>query len=379
MGNKSTRQREFIEERYTRPQGSFEYKDGDCKKLRRLILNGQLAPCYPGADEFAPELDECPICFLFFPSLNRSRCCLKSLCTECYLQIKASGYAPFTNCPFCKTPNYIAEYHGAKTAEEKYFEQIEEQKVIEAKIRIHQKELHEEEVRLLRHGELRLAEERDLPSMGEHAPHAHDYDIQHLNQLQEPFEHDQIQPFEQHGFEEEHFQQGSFHHLSGDNEIGLDMEEVMLMQAIWLSIKDQGQSSQEGSRIATAILEPAIIGFLMVVKSLFSSYLQDQGQSSQESATALQTSHSNSSKGFGLRRRNGRSCFESSDLAEMRGERVASGSRSLLEHANLTYMIPVDPRGFCSRSSPIEIPQNCPGGLVEDAEAAWKSVTPGTL
>ncbi|MCO5573857.1 hypothetical protein L7F22_027632 [Adiantum nelumboides] len=244
MGNKSTRQRDFIEERYTRPQGSFEYKDGDCKKLRRLILNGQLAPCYPGADEFAPELDECPICFLFFPSLNRSRCCLKSLCTECYLQIKASGYAPFANCPFCKTPNFIVEYHGAKTAEEKYFEQAEEQKVIEAKIRIHQKELHEEEERLLRHGEVRLAEERDLLSMGEHAPHAHDYDIQHLNQLQEPFEHDEIQPFEQHGLEEEHFQQEFFHHLSGDNEIGLDMEEFMLMQAIWLSIKSPPEAAE---------------------------------------------------------------------------------------------------------------------------------------
>ncbi|KAI5078580.1 hypothetical protein GOP47_0006251 [Adiantum capillus-veneris] len=305
MGNKITTQREFIEERYTRPQGSFEYKDGDSKKLRRLILNGQLAPCYPGVEEYAPELDECPICFLFFPSLNRSRCCSKSVCTECYLQIKSSGYAPFTNCPFCKAPNYIVEYRGAKTAEEKYFEQAEEQKVIEAKIRIHQKEVHDEEDRLLRRGEDRPAEEEDLVSMREHAVHADNYDIQHLNQLQEPFEHDEIQLFGQHGFEEECFPEVSFCHSSGDDEIGLDMEEVMLMKAIWLSI-------------------------------------QDQRQRNQESSIPQQTFHNNAMKEFGLRRRKGRRYSGSGDSPEIRGKTVASGSGSLLDHATFAFMAPAD-------------------------------------
>jgi hypothetical protein len=31
--------------------------------------------------------EECPICFLFYPVLNSSRCCNKRVCTECFLQV----------------------------------------------------------------------------------------------------------------------------------------------------------------------------------------------------------------------------------------------------------------------------------------------------
>lgn len=54
-----------MEERYTRPQGLYEHRDIDQKKLRKLILEAKLAPCYPGADDAAGgDLEECPICFL---------------------------------------------------------------------------------------------------------------------------------------------------------------------------------------------------------------------------------------------------------------------------------------------------------------------------
>ncbi|CAI5497604.1 unnamed protein product [Closterium sp. Naga37s-1] len=41
----------------------------------------RLAPRYAERDEPSGDLDECPICFLYYPSLNTSRCCKKRLCT----------------------------------------------------------------------------------------------------------------------------------------------------------------------------------------------------------------------------------------------------------------------------------------------------------
>jgi hypothetical protein len=68
MGNRiGGRRKSGVEERFTRPQGLYDHKDIDQKKLRKLILEAKLAPCYPGADDAAPgggDLEECPICFL---------------------------------------------------------------------------------------------------------------------------------------------------------------------------------------------------------------------------------------------------------------------------------------------------------------------------
>jgi hypothetical protein len=51
-------------------------------------------------------------------------------------------------CPFCKTPNYAVEYRGVKSKEEKGIEQVEEQRVIEAKIRMRQKEMQDDEEKM---------------------------------------------------------------------------------------------------------------------------------------------------------------------------------------------------------------------------------------
>lgn len=64
MGNKLGRRRQVIDEKYTRPQGLYHHKDVDHKKLRKLILESKLAPCYPGDEECTCDLEECPICFL---------------------------------------------------------------------------------------------------------------------------------------------------------------------------------------------------------------------------------------------------------------------------------------------------------------------------
>ena len=54
----------MIDEKYTRPQGLYHHKDVDHKKLRKLILESKLAPCYPGDEDSTRDLEECPICFL---------------------------------------------------------------------------------------------------------------------------------------------------------------------------------------------------------------------------------------------------------------------------------------------------------------------------
>ncbi|KAK9266461.1 hypothetical protein L1049_000438 [Liquidambar formosana] len=148
MGNKLGRRRQVVDEKYTRPQGLYQHRDVDHKKLRKLILESKLAPCFPGDEECTCDLEECPICFLYYPSLNRSRCCMKSICTECFLQMKTPNSTRPTQCPFCKTSNYAVEYRGVKTKEEKGIEQIEEQRVIEAKIRMRQQELQDDEERM---------------------------------------------------------------------------------------------------------------------------------------------------------------------------------------------------------------------------------------
>ncbi|CAG8620897.1 2615_t:CDS:2 [Paraglomus brasilianum] len=60
---------------------------------------------------------ECPICFLYYPrNINYSRCCLKPICTECFVQIKRpeSGNLGANNspamCPFCVEPNFGVSY-----------------------------------------------------------------------------------------------------------------------------------------------------------------------------------------------------------------------------------------------------------------------------
>lgn len=64
MGNKLGMKRQLVDDKYTKPQGLYQLKDVDQKKLRKLILDSKLAPCYPGDEERGCDLEECPICFL---------------------------------------------------------------------------------------------------------------------------------------------------------------------------------------------------------------------------------------------------------------------------------------------------------------------------
>ncbi|XP_044474048.1 E3 ubiquitin-protein ligase DA2-like [Mangifera indica] len=232
MGNKLGRRRQVVDERYTRPQGLYVHKEVDAKKLRKLILDSKLAPCYPGDDECCCDLEECPICFLYYPSLNRSRCCMKGICTECFLQMKNPNSSRPTQCPFCKTSNYAVEYRGVKTKEEKGIEQIEEQRVIEAKIRMRRQALQDEEERMQKRQELSSSSTSVAPGEVEYssmaAPSARYVEGDEIVSIQDS----RATPF---------IRQPSHPTQNRDDEFDLDLEDIMVMEAIWLSIQENGR------------------------------------------------------------------------------------------------------------------------------------------
>ncbi|WZY77187.1 hypothetical protein YC2023_023571 [Brassica napus] len=254
MGNKLVgRRRQAVEEKYTKPQGLYVNKDVDIKKLRKLILESKLAPCYPGDDEGCHELEECPICFLYYPSLNRSRCCMKSICTECFLQMKNPNSARPTQyplnsimiliinkelyfdvllnimrCPFCKTPNYAVEYRGVKSKEEKGIEQVEEQLVIEAKIRMRQKEMQDDEEKMQKR--LESCSSSTSAVTGEI-----EYGSASAMSYNSPME----------DAETASSQNTSVRQRGNRDDV--DLEELMVMEAIWLSIQETEMERSSGS------------------------------------------------------------------------------------------------------------------------------------
>ncbi|KAJ6753955.1 E3 UBIQUITIN-PROTEIN LIGASE DA2 [Salix purpurea] len=224
MGNKLGRRRQVVDERYTRPQGLYVHKDVDHKKLRKLILESKLAPCFPGDEDSCCDHEECPICFLYYPSLNRSRCCTKGICTECFLQMKNPNSTRPTQCPFCKTSNYAVEYRGVKTKEEKGLEQIEEQRVIEAKIRMRQQELQEDEDRIQKRLDVSSSSANIEPGELECGPTDVPSDTA-------PVESGEIVSSQY------SIRRPPHAGANRDAEFDLDLEDIMVMEAIWLSIQ----------------------------------------------------------------------------------------------------------------------------------------------
>ncbi|KAL6506917.1 hypothetical protein OROHE_022354 [Orobanche hederae] len=260
MGNKLGRRRQVVDEKYTKPQGLYQHKDVDHKKLRKLILDTKLAPCYPGDDDCGFDLEECPICFLYYPSLNRSRCCLKGICTDmkspnssrptqypwfleyvysiCFAKKKVivSGHVfsctvfAFERCPFCKTSNYAVEYRGVKTKEEKGLEQLEEQRVIEAKIRMRQQEIQDEEVRVTKQRETRYSSSMVGPTEV-------DYCSTRAPSFASAIESEEIVATH----ESTALRPPPRQRQNREDEFDLDLEDIMVMEAIWLSIQENGR------------------------------------------------------------------------------------------------------------------------------------------
>ncbi|XXG90412.1 hypothetical protein AAC387_Pa12g2186 [Persea americana] len=256
MGNKLGRRRQVVDEQYTRPQGLYQHKDVDQKKLRKLILDAKLAPCYPGDDECAFDREECPICFLYYPSLNRSRCCMKGICTECFLQMKPPHSARPTQCPFCKASVYAVEFRGVKTKEEKGLEQLEEQKVIEAKIRMQQQELLDEEERIQKRHETGSSSGITTPGEVEYR----DVSSSSLaaSSFSFPAQVDGIGP-SQEPHAASAIRRPSTPRQNREDEFDLDLNDIMLMEAIWRSIQEHGGNQRNTSCVNGPPSEPAIL------------------------------------------------------------------------------------------------------------------------
>ncbi|KAE9617068.1 putative transcription factor C2H2 family [Lupinus albus] len=236
MGNKLGRRRQVVDEKYTRPQGLYNHKDVDHKKLKKLICESKLAPCYPGDDDCTYDLEECPICCLYYPSLNRSRCCMKSICTECFLKMKVPNSTRPSQCPFCKTPNYAVEYRGVKSKEEKGLEKIEEQRVIEAKIRMRQQQLLDEEERMRKRQEISSSDgnvtftDVEYSSNAVAASSVSVVEGEEIVSSQDLSATSMVRP-------------PPATRTNRDDDFDIDLEDIMVMEAIWLSIQETGKQS----------------------------------------------------------------------------------------------------------------------------------------
>ncbi|EEC80040.1 E3 ubiquitin-protein ligase GW2 [Oryza sativa Japonica Group] len=238
MGNQvggRRRRRPAVEERYTRPQGLYPHPDIDLKKLRRLIVEAKLAPCFPGSDDPRADLEECPICFLFYPSLNRSKCCAKGICTECFLQMRTPTSCRPTQCPYCKMASYAVEYRGVKTKEEKGTEQIEEQRVIEAQIRMRQQELQDDAERMKKKQAAALTDVVTTAQVEHCDTGGASTTVKSSGQGSDMLS-SQVQHAELLLKTSERLKQ------MRNNNFDMDPDEVMLVEALWLSLQDQEAS-----------------------------------------------------------------------------------------------------------------------------------------
>ncbi|XP_060187245.1 E3 ubiquitin-protein ligase DA2-like isoform X2 [Lycium barbarum] len=191
---------------------------------------------------------------------------MKGICTECFLQMKTPNSTRPTQCPFCKTSNYAVEYRGVKTKEQKGIEQIEEQRVIEAKIRMRQQELQDEEDKMQKRRELSssssIAGSSEIECCSTAGPSfASAVEGGEVATSQETCAAPAIR-------------QPQRMRQNREDDFDLDLEDIMVMEAIWLSIQendrnramdysDVGPSEQyteEDHRCVPAVSAPAASG-----------------------------------------------------------------------------------------------------------------------
>ncbi|OIW19905.1 hypothetical protein TanjilG_28776 [Lupinus angustifolius] len=137
-------------------------------------------------------------------------------------------------CPFCKTLNYAVEYRGVKTKEEKGLEQIEEQRVIEAKIRMRQQELLEEEERMNRRQEVSSTNMNVEVADVEYSSNA--VAASSISVV----EHEEIVS-SQDSCATSMVRPSPSARTNRDDEFDVDLEDIMVMEAIWLSIQNGRQ------------------------------------------------------------------------------------------------------------------------------------------
>ncbi|ONK70506.1 uncharacterized protein A4U43_C05F34410 [Asparagus officinalis] len=152
--------------------------------------------------------------------------------------MKPSHASRPAQCPFCKTSCYAVEYHGARTEEEKGLEQAEEQKVIEAKIRMQMEPQIEQ----------RLVHVNQHQTLSEIIHSCHDVGSPSSDQDEER----EITQVGRSGLQDRVDTDWASNRNVGPTryEVNVDLEEIMVMEAIWKSLQDSSLLRSESSEIS---------------------------------------------------------------------------------------------------------------------------------
>ncbi|QCE10495.1 hypothetical protein DEO72_LG10g1725 [Vigna unguiculata] len=130
--------------------------------------------------------------------------------------------------------NYAVEYRGVKSKEEKGLEQIEEQRVIEAKIRIRQQELQDEEEKM--HKRLEMSSSNVNVAVADVEYSSNAVSASSVSVV----EHDEIVS-SQDSSATSMVRPNATTRTNRDDEFDVDLEDIMVMEAIWLSIQENGR------------------------------------------------------------------------------------------------------------------------------------------
>jgi hypothetical protein len=107
----------------------------DDKAIRKLIGDGKIASRSKGEEFQSADCNqECPICFLYYPEINVTKCCNANVCTECFLQVRPQK-EKISSCPFCNSTKLSVTVAKKLSAIQLQEREKEEQRVIEAVIR----------------------------------------------------------------------------------------------------------------------------------------------------------------------------------------------------------------------------------------------------
>lgn len=128
-----------VEAKYSTLNGVYPTCEWDPKSIRKLVVDKKVSPLFPGKEDPGENTDECPICLLYYTGgLNKAKCCRQEICTECLLQIKRPGLSlDDITCPFCNISRFATTFSGPKSAGERQRERRETEKVerLEAQMR----------------------------------------------------------------------------------------------------------------------------------------------------------------------------------------------------------------------------------------------------
>ncbi|GMK58795.1 hypothetical protein CspeluHIS016_0602370 [Cutaneotrichosporon spelunceum] len=118
-----TREKDFAEQVENSATAQLREERETIARGRRLSHEAERAERQRREEKAYLGAIECPICFLYYPpNINTSRCCQQPLCTECFVQIKRAEATTThlesepANCPFCVETDFGVIYERPTAA-----------------------------------------------------------------------------------------------------------------------------------------------------------------------------------------------------------------------------------------------------------------------